>query len=97
MELILIAYNEALDEEVLEIVEDEGLTGYTKWIRVHGRGRASGAHLGTNIWPGYNDVIALAVPADRRQSVLERVWKIRKRAGEEGIKAFVLPLLEVTE
>lgn len=96
MKMILIAYNMAIDEEVMEVLEEAGAETYTKWTRVHGKGKTSGPHLDSNVWPGVNNVLAIAVENDKVSEIPLKVQELRKSLGEEGIKAFVLPLEEVT-
>ena len=96
MKLVLIAYNEALDEEVQELLHANAVEGFTKWTKVYGRGRASGPHLGTHVWPKANNVLA-AVTDDRiTDDLLAGVRKLREQFAREGVKAFVLPCEEVT-
>ena len=96
MKMVMIVYNAALDEEVSELLESAGLAFYTKWTRVLGRGEASGSHLGTQVWPGMNNVVFLATEEDRVPALLCGVRELRRKLGREGIKAFVLPLEEIT-
>ena len=96
MKMIFIAYNMAIDEEVMESLEEVGTGTYTKWTRVHGKGKTSGPHLDSNVWPGVNNVLAIVVEDEKVSEILLKVQELRKSLGKEGIKAFVLPLEEVT-
>ena len=69
MKLVMIAYNEALDEEANEILRANGVEGFTKWTKAYGKGRASGPHLGTHIWPKANNVV-MAVVEDEQAARL---------------------------
>jgi len=92
MKMVLIAYNEAIDEEVLEVLVRAGAENYTKWTRVQGKGATSGPHLGSHVWPKQNNVLAIAVDDQQAQAILGGVRELRSRLGEKGVKAFVLPL-----
>lgn len=96
MKMVLIAYSEALDEEVTQVLRVGAATGYTKWTKVLGDGRSSGPHLASNIWPKANNVLAVAVEDDQVGALLECVRALRSDIGHEGIKAFVIPLDAVT-
>ena len=96
MKMVMISYNEAADEEISEALEKLGVTGYTKWINVLGKGRASGEHMGSHVWPGKNCVVFLAVDEGTKDRIIKEIVALRKAAGHEGIKAFVMPLEEIT-
>ena len=96
MKMILIAYSEALDEELMQALRVGDATGFTKWTRVLGAGRSSGQHLGSTIWPKANNVLAVAVDDDKVSPLLECLSAIRRDLGGEGVKAFVIPLDAVT-
>lgn len=96
MKLVMIAYNEAVDDDILKILDDHGIEGYTKWTKVYGQGRGSGPHLGTHVWPKANNVIAAALEPAQSDAVMSDVRALRARMSHQGIKAFVLPLEEWT-
>lgn len=94
MKMILVVYNEAIDEEVLSSLEPAGMESFTKWQRVLGKGRQSEPHLNTSVWPGVNNV-CMAVTDDKNvPGILNKIKELRLRLGKEGIKAFVLPVEE---
>ena len=95
MKMILISYNVAIDEEVMESLKEVGISGYTKLPRVLGEGKTSGLHLDSHIWPGVNSLLALAVEDDKKDQILAQVMKLRQKLSKEGIKAFVLSLEEM--
>lgn len=96
MKMIMIAYNEAIDMEVMEALEQCRLKNYTKFEGVYGRGSTSGTHLGTDIWPGRNHVLYVAAPEQDVAQLLKCIRKLRTRYGREGVKAFVWTLDEMT-
>ncbi len=97
MKMILIAYNQALDEEVMGALEECCLENYTKWTGVLGKGSASGSHFGTHVWPKANNVLAIAADDSLVEPFLQQVRKLRAELGHEGVKAFVLPIEGFTE
>ncbi|MCM8800352.1 MAG: hypothetical protein NC900_06505 [Candidatus Omnitrophica bacterium] len=94
--MALIAYNEAIDEEVKEILEKCGLKNFTKIMQVFGRGQTSGLHLGNDIWPGRNNILLIACEEKQKTQLLSYIRELRRRLGKEGIKAFVWNLEEIT-
>ena len=96
MKMVFIMYSIAINDEVMEILKDAGIEGYTRWERTTGCGQTSGPHFGTHVWPPVNSVLAIAVEDDRKDKLIERIKEVRKKLGKEGIKAFVLPLEEMT-
>jgi len=96
MKMVMIAYNEAIDAEVMEVLENCGVENYTKIMSAFGKGITSGIHLGNDIWPGKNNILYVACEEQEAQQILACVRELRKNLGKEGIKAFLLPLEEVT-
>jgi len=96
MKLVLIAHGEGISSEVMELLEKVGADSYTRWTGVQGKGKASGPHLGTHVWPKLNAVVAVALEDTQAERLVEGVRELRQRIGAEGVKAFVLPLEAIT-
>ena len=96
MKMVMIAYNEAIDAEVTEVLTNCGLKNYTKLTGVFGSGAASGIHEGNDIWPGRNNLLYIVCEERPAQQMLICVEKLRKKLGKEGIKAFILPVEDLT-
>lgn len=96
MKMVLIVYNEAIDDEVMEALEKCCIESFTKWQRVLGKGKISQPHIDTTIWPGANNVCMTVVDDNKVPAILTQVRNLRKTLGKEGIKAFVLPVEEIT-
>ncbi len=96
MKLVLVCYNVTVEEQVLESLKECGISSYTLWREVLGVGKGGGAHLNSPVWPGYNCVMAVVVDVERKTALLERVLEFRERYRGEGIKAFVIPVEELT-
>lgn len=94
--MVMIAYNEALDIEVMEIVGRFAVKNYTKIPGAFGRGTHSGTHEGNDIWPGRNSIIYVACDEKQAKEMLEAVRELRSKVSHEGIKAFILPVEEAT-
>ncbi len=96
MKMVMICFNEAMDDEVMEVLEGCALQNYTKIEGAHGRGTASGTHMGNDIWPGLNNVLFVAGDEEKTAQLLACVRALRERLRAEGIKAFVWDLTETT-
>ncbi len=94
--MIMLVYNEAIDEEIMEILTDCALKNYTKINGVFGSGATSGTHLGDDIWPGRNNILYVACEDAQAKQVFSCVRKLRAKLGKEGVKAFSWNIEEVT-
>ena len=72
------------------------MKNYTKITNVYGRGSSSGTHLGNDVWPGKNNLLYAACENAQAKNMLSCIRELRKTLAHEGIKAFLLPLEEVT-
>ncbi len=96
MKMVMVIYNEAIDVDVMEVLNECGLVNYTKVTRVYGKGTTSGTHLGDQIWPGLNYILYVACDDTQAKQVVLGVTNLRKSLGKEGVKAFVMPLEQIT-
>jgi nitrogen regulatory protein PII len=96
MKMVMVIYNEAIDVEIMEVLNGCGLGNYTRVTRVHGKGTTSGTHLGDQIWPGLNYILFVACDDTQAKQVFFGVTNLRKTLGKEGVKAFVMPLEQIT-
>jgi len=94
--MAMVVYNEAIDAEVMQVLANCGLKNYTKIIGTFGKGTTSGTHLGSDIWPGRNNILYIACEEKEAKEILSCIKELRKKLGKEGIKAFVLPVEEIT-
>lgn len=96
MKMVMIAYGWALDGELTETLAALGVRSFTKVARAQGRGAHSEPHLDSDVWPGTNGLLLVAADDKLAARVLQAVREMRARAGQEGLKAFLLPVEEVT-
>lgn len=94
--MVMIAYNEAIDQEVMEVLKGCTMKNYTKINGAFGSGLSSGTHLGNDIWPGRNNILYVSCDDKEAKQIISCVKELRKALGKEGVKAFVLPIEEVT-
>jgi len=96
MKMLMITYNEAIDMDVMEVLENCNLKNFTKITAAYGKGTTSGTHLGNDIWPGRNNILYVACEEEKSEELLLCIKELRKRLGKEGIKAFAWVLEEIT-
>ena len=96
MKMVMITYNEALEDEVMEVLQGCAMKNYTQMTGVYGKGTSSGTHLGNDIWPGRNNLVFFACEDPDAAQLLNCIGYLRKKLGHEGVKAFVMPLEQMT-
>lgn len=95
MKAIMMIYNQAHTERIDYMMERLGITGYTLWENVQGRGSQTGVpHLGTHTWPEINKTLLTIVDDSLVDTVLETVKRIDTINEEVGIRAFVWDILK---
>ncbi|MFH0731508.1 MAG: PG0541 family transporter-associated protein [Candidatus Omnitrophota bacterium] len=96
MKMVMIAYNEAIESDVMEVLQNCALKNYTKVPGIFGKGDTSGTHSGNDIWPGRNNLLFVVCDEQQAKQMLSCVKELRKHLGKEGIKAFILPVEAIT-
>ena len=52
MKAIFISYNQAYNEEIVEVLDAHEQRGFTRWENIDGRGSVNGEpHYGNHAWP----------------------------------------------
>lgn len=96
MKLVMICYNDAIDDEVVELLEQADVKGYTKWTKVLGKGQTSEPHLLSHVWPKANNAIFTVLPEKNADEIFERIRKLKIKVAEEGFKAFMWQVDDIT-
>lgn len=96
MKAVLIAHNIAIDGEVTDMLESLGITSFTKFTDMLGKGRLSEPHLNTEVWPGINYGTFVVVEDAQAARIMDAVRQMRQTLGSEGVKAFMWTIDEVT-
>ena len=97
MKAVLIIYNVAIHDEVMEALESvDAAEHFTRVERVIGQGATSGPHYGTHVWPAFNSALLIVTEDGKAGEIIEAVRGLRKQLGKEGIKAFRWTIDEVT-
>ena len=70
MKAIFISYNQALTDRINDMLDKNGVRGFTRWALTEGRGSYTGEpHYGTHAWPSMNTSL-LAIVEDEKIPVL---------------------------
>lgn len=95
MKAIFIAYNQAYNEEIADLLESLGQRGYTKWEDIGGRGSETGEpHLGNHAWPTQNHAILTVVDDALAPQIMDALRKTDADNALLGLRAYVLPVEE---
>lgn len=90
MKAVMITYDLAHHEAIVNILTRTNNRGYTAWPEVTGRGSHTGdPHLGTHAWPTTNAAIYTVVEDHRLQSLLEALKALDEERPLLGLHAFV--------
>ena len=95
MKAIFIAYNQAYNDVIVNLLEDCGQRGYTLWNEIGGRGSVDGEpHLGSHAWPTQNHALLTVLDDALVPGVMDRLRKTASENALLGLRAFVLPVEE---
>ena len=90
MKAIFVAYNEAYNEEIVEVLEANGQRGYTSWQDIQGRGSVDGIpHLGNHPWPEMNYALLAVVDDDKVDGILADLRAKDETYRDLGLRAYV--------
>jgi hypothetical protein len=95
MKGVIIVYASALETQLMLALTKCGLKKYTKFPYLHGVGGHSEPHLDTQVWPGSNMGLLIALEEKMLPSLLKEVKELKQQFSDEGIKAFSFPLEEL--
>ena len=90
MKAIFIAFNQAYNDEIVELLERHGQRGFTRWNDILGRGGVDGEpHYGNHAWPVQNMAILTVVEDDLVDPVMADLQDTDKNAPDLGLRAIV--------
>ena len=93
MKAIFIAYNQAYNQEIVELLENLGQRGYTVWEDVGGRGSVDGEpHLGNHAWPTQNHALLTVLEDSLASKVMDALRATDAANKDLGLRAYVLPV-----
>ena len=93
MKAIFVVYNQAYNQEIVELLEKMGQRGYTVWEEIGGRGSVDGEpHLGNHAWPTQNHALLTVVDNALALQVMEALRQLDADNPKLGLRAYVLPV-----
>ena len=95
MQAIFIAFDQAHEHQIIEILERSNCLGFTNFGTVQGRGSKGGEpHYGTHAWPSLASAILTFVEDDRVENILTRLRALDEEKPRLGLRAFVWPITQ---
>ena len=89
MKAVFMSCNQSMYEDILSLMDEMNLRGFTGWEELIGRGSKDGEpHLGSHAWPGMNSALIAAMEDEQAAEFLKRIKKIDDENPEQGIRAF---------
>lgn len=93
MKAIFIAYNQAYNQEIVELLDGLGQRGYTVWTEVGGRGSVDGEpHLGSHAWPAQNHAVLTAVEDSLAPKIMDALREKDAANKALGLRAYLFPV-----
>ena len=90
MKAMFIAYNQAYNEEIVELLAAHGQRGFTRWNDILGRGGVDGEpHYGSHAWPVQNMAIITIVEDEMVDPILADIAETDRTSQDLGLRAFV--------
>jgi hypothetical protein len=76
-------------DEVLNIMNQMGVRGFTGWEELIGRGSNEGEpHLGDHAWPSMNSALISVMEDEKAEEFLSRLRTLDSENSEQGLRAF---------
>jgi len=93
MKAVFISYNQAYNQEIVDLLEGLGQRGYTVWTEVGGRGSIDGdPHLGNHAWPTQNHDLLAVVEDVLAPEIMKSLRETDAANADLGLRAYVLPV-----
>ena len=93
MKALFIVYNQAYNQEIVELLEGFGQRGYTVWNEIGGRGSVDGEpHLGNHAWPTQNHAVLTVVEDALASKIMDALRRTDKDNNALGLRAYALPV-----
>lgn len=90
MKAIFIAFDQAHQEKIIDLLEKSSCRGFTSFGETQGRGTYNGEpHYGTHAWPSLGNAILSVVEDDKVDIVLQKLKKLDEDKPKLGLRAFV--------
>ncbi len=89
MKSVLITYDQAHHERVIELLDKLSCRGFSYFEQVQGRGSKTGEpHYGSHAWPSMCSAIITVVEDEMLDTLMERLRKMDETRPQLGLRAF---------
>ena len=90
MKALFISYNQAFNEEIVEVLEAHGQRGFTRWQNIDGRGTVNGLpRYGNHAWPEQNHGILTFIDDDKVQEIAAALKAKDEKTPMLGLRAWI--------
>ena len=90
MKALFISYNQAYNEEIVEVLEAHGQRGFTRWQNIDGRGTVNGLpRYGNHAWPEQNHGILTFIDDDKVQEIAADLKAKDEKTPMLGLRAWI--------
>ncbi len=76
MKMLFVVYEAGIDEDLRGVLEEARVPAYTKLTNAIGTGR-KGHRFGTQIWPGTNNLLWIALPDEDVVGLVKRLHDLK--------------------
>jgi hypothetical protein len=92
MRLLIVVYDQGMDETLMERLQAIGVRHWTKTFDAHGEG-GQGRKMGDPVWPGLNNLLYLQLEEDRIAEVAAAIRDLQESYRlKPGITLWNLPV-----
>ncbi len=89
MKAVFMSCNQSMYDEVLKIMDEMEIRGFTGWEELIGRGTNDGEpHLGNHAWPSMNSALISVMEDAKAADFLARLRTLDDENSEQGLRAF---------
>ena len=90
MKAIFIAFNQAYNDEIVDLLAAHGQRGFTRWNDILGRGSVDGEpHYGNHAWPVQNMAVLTMVEDGLVPELMAALEATDQASPDLGLRAFV--------
>ena len=92
MKAVFISAFQAFYDEIVTVLDQLEIRGFTYWSETQGRGMYHGEpRYGTHAWPALNCSFLAFMEEHKVDELLEALRKLDQTAEQQGLRAFVMP------
>lgn len=90
MKSVFIAFDQAFQERIVEVLDRNNCRGFTRFEQVQGRGSKTGEpHYGSHAWPSMCSAIITMVEDEKVDKLLDALHSLDVETEMLGLRAFV--------